>query len=410
MTELACSGGAPVRTEVLPGWPEFDEDEIEAVARVLRSGKVNYWTGNEGRRFEEEFAERFQMPHGVCVANGTVALELALHALGIGPGADVIVAPRTFVASASAVVMRGANPVFADVDETSQNITAESIRAVLSPRTRAVIVVHLAGWPCDMTPIMELATEAGLSVIEDCAQAHGATHMGRPAGSFGDASAFSFCQDKIMTTGGEGGMLLLRDYDCWARAWSFKDHGKSFEAVYKRNYSSAPYAFRWLHESIGTNWRMTEMQSAIGRVQLRKLDDWLVRRRRNAARLTSALGGLPGLSPTDPPKEIGHAFYKYYAQIILERLRPGWDQSRIIEAINAEGIACLAGACPEVYRERAFEGLGCIPGKRLPIARRLGERTLMLMVHPTLADRDIDDTANAVAKVMKAATRTDPRV
>ncbi len=213
-----------------------------------------------------------------------------------------------------------------------------------------------------------------------------------------------------MTTGGEGGMLLLRDHDCWARAWSFKDHGKSFEAVYKRNYSSAPYAFRWLHESIGTNWRMTEMQSAIGRVQLRKLDDWLVRRRRNAARLTSALGGLPGLSPTDPPKEIGHAFYKYYAQIILERLRPGWDQSRIIEAINAEGVACLAGACPEVYRERAFEGLGCIPGKRLPIARRLGERTLMLMVHPTLADRDIDDTANAVAKVMKAATRTDPRV
>ena len=210
-SNLAIDGGPKVRTTPFAPWPSFAEDEVEAAAAVLRSGNVNYWTGEEGHQFEAELAAFTGCKHAIALANGTVALELALYALGIGPGDEVVTTSRTFIASASCAVMRGALPVMADVDRDSQNITADTIRAALTPRTEAIIAVHLAGWPCDMDPIMELATSTGLKVIEDCAQAHGASYKGRPVGSMGDVAAFSFCQDKIMTTGGEGGMLTTND-------------------------------------------------------------------------------------------------------------------------------------------------------------------------------------------------------
>jgi dTDP-4-amino-4,6-dideoxygalactose transaminase len=273
-------------------WPYYEPDEIEAVTRVLKSGKVNYWTGQEGRKFEREFAEYHGAEYGVAVANGTVALDLALYALGIGKGDEVVVTPRTFMASVSCIVNAGAKPVFADVDRDSGNITAQSVQAVLTPACRAIMVVHLGGWPCDMNGIVGLAEEKGLFVIEDCAQAHGANVAGQRVGSFGHAAAFSFCTDKIMTTGGEGGMVLTSDPKLWQFMWEYKDHGKSWDAVYNRQH---PPGFRWLHESFGTNWRLTEMQSAIGRVQLGKLDQWLEKRRENARMLAEGLSKAPGL-------------------------------------------------------------------------------------------------------------------
>ena len=207
-------------------WPRFDEEEIYAAEQVLRSGKVNYWTGEEGKIFEKEFAEYVGVKHGIAVANGTVALELALEALGIAEGDEVIVPSRTFIASASAVVMRGAVPKIADIDPVSQNISVKSIRDQISPRTKAIIVVHLGGWPCEMDEILAIARNHNLFVIEDCAQAHGASYKGKRVGSFGDIAAFSFCQDKIMTTAGEGGMVVTNNPTLWKRAWSFKDHGE----------------------------------------------------------------------------------------------------------------------------------------------------------------------------------------
>lgn len=402
MDKLAIDEGKPVRTKPFAPWPYFEKDEIEAVSAVLKSGKVNYWTGEEGRLFEQEFAAFTGCKYAVAVANGTVALELALYALGIGPGDEVIVTSRTFIASASCAVMRGAVPVMADVDPVSQNITAETIREVITPRTKAIICVHLAGWPCDMDPILELAREKGLFVIEDCAQAHGATYKGRPVGSMGDAAAFSFCQDKIMTTGGEGGMLTTNSREVWERAWSFKDHGKSYEAVYHRQH---PPGFRWLHESFGTNWRMTEMQSAVGRVVLRKLPEWVEIRRRNAAILSQRFSKIPALRVTEPPEEVGHAYYKYYVFIRPERLKEGWDRDRVMTAVCAEGIPCFSGSCSEIYLEKAFEKEGLRPPKRLKVAKELGETSLMFLVHPTLSEQDMDDTCLAVEKVLRAAVR-----
>jgi hypothetical protein len=382
-------------------WPYFAEDEIEAAMQVLCSGKVNYWTGQEGQQFEAEFAAFTGCKHAVALANGTVALECALKALGIGSGDEVVTTSRTFIASASCAVMLGARPVIADVDRESQNITAESIRNVLTPRTKAIVAVHLAGWPCEMDDIVSLAHERGIKVVEDCAQAHGATYKGRPIGSLGDVAAFSFCQDKIMTTAGEGGMVTTNSKELWNAMWSLKDHGKSYEAVYHREHAPG---FRWLHESFGTNWRLSEVQSAVGRIQLKKLPQWLSVRRKYAQILTDEFAAMPGLRVTVPPKHIEHAYYKYYAFVRPEVLRSEWTRESIIEAINAEGIPCFSGSCSEIYLERAFPP-EWRPKERVAVARELGETSLMFLVHPTLTEEHILATCAAVEKVMSAATR-----
>jgi len=399
---LAIEGGRRTREAAFAPWPSFEVDEIAAAAEVLKSGKINYRTGEQGRWFEEEFASFAGCKHAVAVANGTVALELALYALGIGSGDEVIVPSRTFIASASCVVMRGAVPVIADVDATSGNLTAESIRPLLSARTKAIIAVHLAGWPCDMDAIVALAREYGIKVIEDCAQAHGTTYKGRRVGSLGDAAAFSFCQDKIMTTGGEGGMLTINDEAAWESAVSFRDHGTRHDALGSQKESRG--GFQWVHDSFGTNWRLTEMQSAIGRAQLQKLLQWVAARRKNATILRERLENCPGLRVTAPPDEIGHAYYKYYVFVQRECLRAGYDRDRILAAINAEGVPCFRGICSEIYLEKAFPQ-EWRPRTRCAVARELGETSLIFQVHPTLNEQDMLDTCAAVEKVMRAATR-----
>ncbi|WP_211472325.1 DegT/DnrJ/EryC1/StrS family aminotransferase [Collimonas humicola] len=383
-------------------WPSFPEDEVLAVTNVLRSGKVNYWTGEICREFEREYAAYVGTPYAVAVANGTVALELALYALGIGAGDEVITTSRTYVASASCVVIRGALPVIVDVDRVTQNIDPEAIRAAITPRTKAIIVVHLAGWPCDMEPIMAIAKEYGLKVIEDCAQANGATYKGRQIGSFGDAAAFSFCQDKIISTGGEGGMLVTHDEGVWERAWAYKDIGRSYDAVYRREH---PPGFRWLTESFGTNWRMTEMQAAIGRLQLQKLDGWIAKRREHAAILTQAFRTIPVLRLTLPPEDIGHAYYKYYAFIKPEKLKSDWSRDRIIAELTNMGVHCFSGSCSEIYLEKAFESLPSKPRSRLPVAKELGETSLMFLVHPTLESEYMREVAAAVQSIFVLASQ-----
>ncbi len=397
-----------------PPWPSFTEDEIAAVSQVLRSGRVNYWTGKEARAFEGEFAEWTGARHAIALANGTVALDLALRGIGIGPGDEVIVTPRSFIASTSCVVNAGAIPVFADVDHDSGNLTAATIAAALTPRTRAVIAVHLAGWPCDMQPIMELAAASGLTVIEDCAQAHGARYRGLSVGTIGHVGAWSFCQDKIVTTGGEGGMVTTNDRALWSRMWSFKDHGKSWEAVYEREHAPG---FRWLHDSFGTNWRMTEMQAAIGRIQLRRMGEWTAARNRNADAITRALSPFAGPDgavriPDFPGAEVGgerddgsrHARYKYYAYVRPAALSEGWSRDRIVQEIVARGVPCYQGSCSEIYLEPAFDGTGWRPEQPLPVARELGGTSLMFLVHPTLGPREMEQTGTAIREVLAQAT------
>lgn len=395
---LARDGGSPVRTQPFAPWPVFDDEMINAVTNVLRSGQANYWTGQETREFEKQFAEYVGVKHAIAVTNGTVAIELALIAIDLQPGDHVIVPPRTFVATASAVCMRGGIPIFADIDPVSGNLSAKTIAAAITDKTKAVIVVHSAGWPCEMPAIMKLAAKHGIKVIEDCAQAHGAAYDGKLAGSFGDISAFSFCQDKIMTTGGEGGMVVTNDSDYWSKAWSFKDHGKDWDAVYNRQHATV---FKWLHESLGTNWRMTELAGAIGKLALKRLPDWIAARRENAKCLDAGLAQIDGLEVLSAPENCTHSYYKYYVNVAADRLTGDFTRDDIVRCLQAEGIPCGSGMCCEIYNEKAIAQSEFAVTKPMPNAKQLGERSIMFMVHPTLGESDMEDIVAACEKVMR---------
>lgn len=383
-------------------WPSFNQEEADAVSRVLLSNKVNYWTGQECREFEKEFASWAGTSYAIALANGTLALDLALKVLGVTDGDEVITTPRTFLASASSIVTAGANPIFADVDLNSQNITAESIEKVLTPKTKAVIVVHLAGMPAEMDAIMALSEKYGFYVIEDCAQAHGAKYKGRSVGSIGHIGAWSFCQDKIMTTGGEGGMVTTNDKALWSKMWSYKDHGKSFDAIYNREH---PPGFRWLHESFGTNWRMTEMQAVIGRIQLTRMDDWSAFRQKNAQLLDHAVSDLELVRTVEVPAYSDHAEYKHYLFIQPELLKDGWNRDKVIDEINNLGVPVFQGSCSEVYLEKAFDNTPWRPENRLVNAQYLGETSLMFLVHPTLTQTEMDKTCAVTRRVLLKAMK-----
>lgn len=385
-------------------WPSFTQEEADAVSQVLLSNKVNYWTGQECRQFETEFAKWADSKYAIAMGNGTLALDVALQALDIGAGDEVIVTPRTFIASISSVVNAGATPVFADVDEATGNITPESIAAVLTDKTKAIVCVHLAGWPCDMDGIMALADKHNLYVIEDCAQAHGARYKGRSVGSIGHIGAWSFCQDKVMTTGGEGGMVTTNDEQLWRKMWAYKDHGKSYAAVYETEH---PPGYRWLHESFGTNWRMTEMQAVLGRIQLTRMPDWTAKRTANAQAILDACTkweakgylSVPRLEESPQFADSTHAYYKLYVYVQPDNLPEGWSRDRIIEEINKLGVPCFSGSASEVYLEKAFDNTGLRPESRLPVAKQLGETSLMFLVHPTLTEDEIKQTVQAIDSV-----------
>ncbi len=384
----------------LAPWPFHDSDEIAAVTDVLASGRVNYWTGERGRAFENAYAAHCGVRFGLGVANGTLALELALYGLGIGPGDDVIVPARTFIATAAAVATRGARPVVADIDPVSQNMTAATVAAALTPRTKAIIPVHLAGWPVDMTPLRALATEKNLAIIEDCAQAHGATVDGKAVGGLAQIGCFSFCQDKIITTGGEGGMVVTDDEALYRRMWSYRDHGKNFDAVHD---TGGGQSFKWVADSFGTNWRLTEAQAAIGLLQLSKLPAWIARRRAHASLLNKALAGIDAVSVPRPPAHLHHAYYKFYFFVNTDALAQGWSRDRIVEELIARGVPARVGACPDIAREKAFADAGPQPAH--PGAQAIEDRTVLLPVHPTLTAGNLAFMTETLRAVVAQAAR-----
>ena len=376
----------------IPPWPVITEAERDAVDRVLASGRINAWSGDEVRQFESECADTFGVRHALAVSNGTVALERALEVLEVGPGDDVLVTPRSFLASVSCVVRRGARPVFADVDRDSQALTAATLEAARTPSTRAVIVVHLAGWPCDMPAIMAWADEHGIKVIEDAAQAHGATVDGSSVGSMGHIGCFSFCQDKIITTGGEGGLVTTNDDESARRIWMLRDHGRDPERVAAVDH---PPGFRWLQGCFGTNDRMTEMQAAIGRVQLADLSNRVEARSRNARTLQEALNAFDWIRAPWPSARFGHAWYRYHCFVDV-----GVDRDLVMQRCIDAGVPCFTGGCPEIYREQPFIDAGLTPDAPLPVAQELGETSLQFLVHHTIDAATMTRVADALTAVM----------
>jgi len=380
-----------------PSWPSFTVEEADAVRDVLLSNKVNQWTGEHVKTFEREFASYVGTKHAVAVANGTLALELCFHAIDLQPTDEVIVTPRTFQATASSIIVAGGKPVFADVDRNTQALTAESIKQQLTSRTKAIVVVHLGGHPAELDPILALAKEHNLVVIEDCAQAHGAQYDNRSVGSFGHLAAWSFCQDKIMTTGGEGGMVTTQNDEYEERMWSYKDHGKSRAAMAS---GSGSAGFKWVHESIGTNWRMLEMQAVLGRIQLKRLDKWQQARSSHSEQIWAHCDNLPWIRvPNRVASHSRHGAYKAYVFIEPDQLPAGWTRETVLMKLNEKGIPVFSGSCSEVYNEKAYDDYQCRPAAPLPVAHELGKTSLMFLVHPTLEQEHIDATCAAITSL-----------
>ena len=371
----------------LEPWPYYENDEIEASAKVMHSGLVNYRTGTEGKKFEEEFANYCNTKYALTVTNGTAALEIALEALGIGEGDEVIVPSRTFIATASSVVRRGAKAVVADIDRYSQNITIDSILKVISPKTRAIIPVHLAGWPVELDPIIELANDSNIHIIEDCAQAHGATYKDRKVGSIGKVGCFSFCQDKIISTGGEGGMIVTNDKDLYKKMWSIRDHGWDYDLT--KNMDSKP-GFKWMVDSFGSNYRMTEFQSAIGRIQLKKLDEWLNIRTKNAQFYSNALNKINMTENLHPPNYIKHSYYKFNILLKEDTLAAEWSRDLIMQELNKRMIPVRVGSCPDISKEKAFSKES-LQNENVKInTEQIANLTMLLPTHHTLSNDSIN--------------------
>lgn len=390
---------SPSPPPVVSGWPRHEQDEIDAAMAVLQSGRVNALVhGDQTSALSRAFVDYCGGNFGFCVGNGTLALEVAMRALGIGEGDEVIVPARSFFATAGAVLAVGAKPAFADVQGHSQNIDPDSVERLITPRTRAILCVHLAGWPCDMERLRSLADRHGLFLIEDCAQAHGAAIGSQRVGSFGDAAAFSFCTDKIMSTAGEGGLVLFRNEAHYAAGFSYKDHGKNFAKMADGRGKAGE--FRYIHDFPGSNFRLTEFQAAIGLRQLAKLPGWLAARRQNAEVLLERLAGDQRVQLPAPGDGITHAWYKFYLQLggqdDIEAYR-----TRIIGRLHAAGIPAGSGSCPDMSLEAAFEGLDVRRDGELPAARDLGKRTLMLLVDHTLNEGQMHRVADAVLAALE---------
>ena len=390
-------------------YPYFDRYSLEKVKKVLESGRVNYWTGNECKDFEKEFSNYHKVRYSLSVSNGSVALEMALKALNLKKRDSVIVTPRSFVISASCVINLGLKPIFADVDDNG-NLSIEGIKKAYNKNVKAIIVVHLNGLSCDLDPIIKFVKKNKIFLIEDCSQAHGATYKGKKVGSFGNISTWSFCQDKIISTGGEGGMISTNNRKLWLKLWSLKDHGKNFKSVFYKKHKTG---FRWLHDDFGSNYRMTEMQAAIGRQQLKSLDEQIKKRNLIADLYFKGLKDYylkydilkkPDLKiqnysskqDTRYYRQHIHAFYRLNLFINKNKIK----QNKLIQQLQKNKIDCGVGSCPEIYREKIFRKLKLYPKKRLLKAKLLGETSIMFPINPYKALTKIKSEINSIKKIL----------
>jgi dTDP-4-amino-4,6-dideoxygalactose transaminase len=390
-------------------YPNFNRNTLKRVQEVLKSGRVNYWTGNECKKFEKEFSNYVGNKYAIALSNGSVALEIALKALQLKKCDEIIVSPRSFIISASCVLNLGLKPIFADVDDNG-NLNIEEIKKVYNKNVKALIIVHLNGLSCDLDPILNFVKKNKIFLIEDCSQAHGAIYKGKKVGSFGHISTWSFCQDKIISTGGEGGMISTNNKKLWLKLWSLKEHGKNYNKVFHKKHKTG---FRWLHDEIGSNYRMIELQAAIGREQLKSLDKQIKKRnfianfylkkfsdyyqKYNMLRKPDfKCQSCPVKQNSKKCNKCVHAFYRLNLFINKNKI----EQIKFIELLNKKKINCNVGSCPEIYREKIFSKLNLYQKKRLTNAKLLGKTSIVFPINPNRDLTKIKSEINSIKKIL----------
>ena len=382
-------------------WPHVSKSETILINKVLKSNKLNYWTGNNCKLFEQEFSKYIGKKYGVSLCNASVALDISLKAFNFKKGDEIVVTPRSYISSASCVINNYLKPVFADIDPNSQNINGETIKKVITNKTKAIILVHLAGYPCEMSEIMNIAKKYKLKIIEDCSQSHGAMYRNKFTGSFGDIAIWSFCNDKIMNTLGEGGMLCVNNKKLYKKIWSLKDCGKNYSKFINNKKS---YNFKWVHDFYGTNLRLTEVQAVVGRYQLKKLNYWVNTRKKYSSIILNNVKGLNIVNFHQVPSYIKHSYYRCYLRLNKKNIKKNWNKAKIIKAMNSKGIPCNSGSCPEIYKEKAFLNLK-IKFKKKKIASAISDEYIAFMVHPTLEKKNIIKISKTIKEILIKAQK-----
>jgi dTDP-4-amino-4,6-dideoxygalactose transaminase len=381
-------------------WPYVSKQEHKIVSDVLKSNKLNYWTGLQCKSFEKEFSSFFGKKYGVSVCNASVALDISLRSLNLPQGSEIIVTPRSYVSSASCVLNNNLKPIFADIDINSQNLSPKSIEKKINKKTKAIILVHLSGYPCEMDKIVKIAKKNKILIIEDCSQSHGAKYRNKFTGSFGDIAIWSFCNDKIMNTLGEGGMICVNNEKIYKKIWSLKDCGKNLDKI--MNKASNKFDFKWVHDSQGTNLRMTEVQAAVGRYQLRQLNNSIKIRQRNASIIYRALKNSKIAIIPKIPTYISHSFYRCYVLLDKKKINNKWSKTKMIKYLNSSGIECNSGSCPEIYREGVFKKFnGRIKARNN--ARSINQSTISFKVHPTISLKNMKIKSKKINEIFSKA-------
>jgi len=421
--KLAIQGGPKAVTSQKIGWPNFDEKTIKAVENVLRSGKVNYWTGPKGMEFEKKFAEWQGSKYAISVATGTAALHVGLTAMGIGPGDEVIVPSYTFIASSFSIIQAGAIPRFADVNLDDHCISVESAEKLVNGRTRAIMPVHLYGNVCDMSKIKAFARKHKLLVIEDNAEAFGGSYMGKKTGTLGDIAGCSFCQNKTFTTGGEGGMVTTDNEEYAWTARSFRDHG--YDVKQRLSLLELEQKLPYIHNMVGWNYRMTEMQSVIGLMELERMDNWnMPARQRNAHIIMDKIKDLPQVlnMPIDTAERRNGWFVLAFS---LDIDKMNCSIKQFVDAAVEEGAVVWKVFWPQCHVEQAFQkhnsfGKSGFPFKSkeyttpssadytkidVPNARWHEEHTFTCFAYPTYTVENCEQIGDALRKVILAYSK-----
>jgi len=363
----------------LSSWPKYQNKEIISAIKILKSGKVNYWTGKQNKNFEKQFQKYFNLKHAVTVANGTAALYLAVKVLNLKKNSEILVTPRSYFASASCILMNDCKPKFTDIDLATQNICVKTLEKNISNKTKAIICVHLNGYPCDMKEIMKIAKKNNIFVIEDCSQAHGAMIGNKHVGSFGDIGVWSFCQDKIISTGGEGGMISTKKTSFYKKIWSMKDQGRNIDKVGKFKNGK----FQYLHDYLGLNLRMTEVQAKLGSIQLSNLKKTIKKRNFNANLIIDFLKKYSDVFHIFKiKKNYKHAFYRLCLTLKISKKKI----NNLFNKCSEKKIEIFSGPCPEIYKEKIFKKF---LGKKffLKNANYLSGRTISFLVDQTISEK-----------------------
>lgn len=381
-------------------WPSYSLKEANDVKQAIIKSNLNYWTGKETLKFEKKFSNFFGLKYALAISNASTGLDIAIKALNIQKNDEVIVSPKSYYSSVSCIIKNKAKPIFIDVNLNSHCFDENKIEEKITNKTKLILCVHLGGFPCNMKKIKKIAKKYNLFILEDCSQAHGAMIGNKFVGTFGDISVWSFCNDKIISTG-EGGVISSNKKKLFKKIWSLKENGRDYDAVYSKKHK---FGYKWIHNHLGYNYRMTEMQAILGLNQLNKLNKNISIRNYFYQQIIKNYENFEAVKFQKIPKSYTNSFYRLYAIVNLNFIKSEWDRDRLIKYLNKIGIDCNVGSCSELYKEKGIKKY-FKNNHILPNAEILSKNSIAFNIHHKCSEKYIEFVWKSLNKTIKKISK-----